>query len=54
MMYLAFENRVKRGSGAVRHDLGINAAISFVDAENDRFAVSSAATLAANSLCTEV
>ena len=52
--YLAFENRVKRGSGAIRNDLGINAAIAFIDTENDRFTVSSTATFTTDPLRTEV
>ena len=44
----AFDNRIKRFTSAVRNDLGINLSVSFIDAENDRFAVSSMTTLASN------
>ena len=50
----AFDNRIKRFTSAVRNDLGINLSVSFIDAENDRFAVSSTTTLAANSPRTKV
>ena len=50
----AFDNRIKRFTRAIRNDLGINLSVSFVDAENDSFAVSSTATLAANTPCTKI
>ena len=33
----AFDNRIKRVTRAVRNDLGINAAVAFIDAEDDPF-----------------
>jgi len=50
----AFDNRIKRFTRAVRNDLGVNLSVSFVDAENDRFTVSSTTPLAANTSCTFV
>ena len=50
----AFDNRIKRFTRAVRNDLGINLSVSFVDAENDRFPVSSTTPRAANTPCTKI
>lgn len=54
LINLAFENRIKRFTRAVRDYLGIDLSVSFVNAEDDGFAVRSASSLAANSLCTKV
>ena len=40
----AFDNRIKRFTSAVRNDLGINLSVSFIDAEDDRFTITSASS----------
>lgn len=51
--HFASYNRLQRGFGAVRHDLGVDLAVALEDAEDDRLARSTASSLPLNVACTE-
>jgi len=51
--HFASYNRLQRGFGAVRHDLGVDLAVALEDAEDDRLARSTASSLPLDVSCTE-
>ena len=48
------DDRLQRGLGTIRHDLGVDFAMAFEQAEHDRFAISATASLTANPACTKI
>ena len=53
-LHMAADNALQRGFGAVRHDLGIDLAVSLQQPEHDGLAVSAATALATDSMRPEV
>jgi len=52
--HMAADNTLERGFGAVRHNLGIDFALTLQESEHNRFAISPATAFATNPMRTEV